>query len=106
MPHSCQQADVLRQNQSRRRETLTPHVTISREELDALLDGENHEGTWMLPEEAVEMGFATSISRRRESSVANQSAEADHQQSYRKAVTGKAAAAFDPEAGRHGFSAS
>ena len=52
------------------------HVNISRDELDALLDGENHDGTWILPEEAVRMGFATSISEASESSVANQSVAA------------------------------
>ena len=36
-------------------------VNITREELDAMLDGENHEGTWILPEDAVKMGFATYV---------------------------------------------
>jgi ATP-dependent protease ClpP protease subunit len=36
-------------------------INISREELDALLDGAEHDGTWISPEEAVKMGFATSI---------------------------------------------
>lgn len=49
-------------------------VTISREELDAMLDGENHEGTWILPDEAVSMGFATSVSSEQTSNIANQSA--------------------------------
>lgn len=38
-------------------------INISREELDALLDGAEHDGTWISPEEAVEMGFATSIDK-------------------------------------------
>lgn len=38
-------------------------IKISREELDALLDGAEHDGTWISPEEAVEMGFATSIDK-------------------------------------------
>jgi ATP-dependent protease ClpP protease subunit len=38
-------------------------INISREELDALLDGSEHDGTWISPEEAVEMGFATSIDK-------------------------------------------
>ena len=41
-----------------------------------MLDGENHEGTWIAPQEAVDMGFATSISTEEaESSLANQSAK-------------------------------
>lgn len=50
------------------------YVNISRDELDAMLDGDNHEGTWILPDDAVKMGFATEISKAAESSVANQSA--------------------------------
>ena len=38
-------------------------INISREELDALLDGAEHDGTWISPEEAVEMGFATAIDK-------------------------------------------
>lgn len=34
---------------------------LSQEEVSALLDGVDHEGTWILPEEALEWGFATSI---------------------------------------------
>ncbi|WP_085833847.1 head maturation protease, ClpP-related [Clostridium merdae] len=49
-------------------------VKISREELDAMLDGENHEGTWILPDEAVKMGFATSVLSEQTSDIANQSA--------------------------------
>lgn len=49
-------------------------VKISREELDTMLDGENHEGTWILPDEAVKMGFATAVSSAAANSVANQSA--------------------------------
>lgn len=49
-------------------------VNIAREELDTLLDGENHEGTWILPEDALKMGFATEISSAAESSAASQSA--------------------------------
>lgn len=50
-------------------------VSISREELDAMLDGENHEGTWIAPQEAVDMGFATSIAAASTSTIANQSAQ-------------------------------
>ena len=49
-------------------------VNISREQLDAMLDGENHEGTWILPDDAVKMGFATAVSSVAASGVANQSA--------------------------------
>ena len=49
-------------------------VNISRPELDAMLDGENHEGTWLLPEDAVKMGFATEVSSAAQSSAAQQSA--------------------------------
>ena len=52
-------------------------VNIERSELDAMLDGENHEGTWILPDAAVEMGFATSIASEVQSSVANQSVTMD-----------------------------
>lgn len=47
------------------------HFTGTDEELQALLDGE----TWVLPEEAVEYGFATSISKT-ESDKASQNARA------------------------------
>lgn len=49
-------------------------VNISRDQLDAMLDGESHEGTWILPDDAVKMGFATAVSSAAQSSVANQSA--------------------------------
>ena len=35
--------------------------TISREEVIKLMDGTDHEGTWILPEEALEWGFATEV---------------------------------------------
>lgn len=68
-----QQADVLDRISKAAGNAYMEHVAISREKLDALLDGENHEGTWILPEEAVSMGFATSIADAEDSSVANQS---------------------------------
>lgn len=49
-------------------------VNIRREQLDAMLDGENHEGTWILPDDAVKMGFATAVSSAAANSIANQSA--------------------------------
>ncbi len=68
-----QSADVLDKISKAAGNAYMTHVTISREELDAMSDGENHEGTWVLPEEAVSMGFATSIAEEETSSVANQS---------------------------------
>lgn len=69
-----QQADALEKISQAAGNAYMEHINISREELDALLDGENHEGTWILPDEAVKMGFATAISSAQESSIANQSA--------------------------------
>jgi ATP-dependent Clp protease protease subunit len=69
-----QQADVLSKISQAAGNAYAEKVSISRKQLDALLDGENHEGTWILPEEAVEMGFATKISEETVSSIANQSA--------------------------------
>ena len=36
-------------------------VNITREELDALLDGEDHQGSWLEPAEALEKGFCTEV---------------------------------------------
>ena len=69
-----QQADVLEKISKAAGNAYMEHVNISREELDAMLDGVDHEGSWILPEEAVQMGFATKIADSTESSVANQSA--------------------------------
>jgi ATP-dependent Clp protease protease subunit len=69
-----QEADTLEKISRAAGNAYAEKVNISREELDALLDGENHEGTWILPDDAVKMGFATSISSDVQSSVANQSA--------------------------------
>lgn len=69
-----QQADVLEKISQAAGNAYAEKVSISREELDALLDGDNHEGTWILPGEAVQMGFATSVSSEQESNIANQSA--------------------------------
>jgi len=68
-----QSADVLEKISQAAGNAYMERVTVSREELDALLDGDNHEGTWILPEEAVQMGFATRIASEVQSSVANQS---------------------------------
>lgn len=69
-----QQADVLEKISQAAGNAYAEKVTISREELDALLDGDNHEGTWLLPDDAIKMGFATSVSSEQESSISNQSA--------------------------------
>lgn len=76
-------------------------IKISREELDALLDGAEHDGTWISPEEAVEMGFATSIDKtsadginqsamsslmRRMNSTASQKADPDLKEIIRQTV--------------------
>ena len=87
------QAEVLDKISTAAGNAYMEHVTISRDELDALLDGENHDGTWILPEEAVRMGFATSISEASESSVANQSVAA---QVFQK-LTAKAPMGAGPE---------
>lgn len=69
-----QQADVLEKISQAAANAYEERVSISREELDALLDGDNHEGTWLSPLEAVNMGFATEIADRTDSRIANQSA--------------------------------
>ena len=69
-----QQADVLEKISQAAGNAYAEKVSISREELDALLDGDNHAGTWLLHDDAVKMGFATSVSSEQESSIANQSA--------------------------------
>lgn len=69
-----QQADELDKISRAAGNAYMERVNISREELDAMLDGENHEGTWILPEDAVKMGFATAISSSAENNVARQSA--------------------------------
>lgn len=69
-----QQADEIEKISQAAGNAYMERVNISRPELDAMLDGENHEGTWILPEDAVKMGFATAVSNAAVSSVANQSA--------------------------------
>ena len=69
-----QQADQLDQISKAAGNAYMEHVNITRGQLDAMLDGENHEGTWILPDEAVKMGFATSIASTTQSSTAQQSA--------------------------------
>ena len=49
-------------------------VTITREELDAMLDGEDHDGTWISSDEAVEYGFATEKADEEETEAPQQSA--------------------------------
>ena len=69
-----QQADELDKISQAAGNAYMERVNISRNQLDAMLDGENHEGTWILPDDAVKMGFATVISSAAASNVANQSA--------------------------------
>lgn len=68
-----EEADRLEKISKAAANAYMEHVTIDEDELDRLLDGESHEGTWILPEEAVEMGFATEIAEQDTSDVANQS---------------------------------
>lgn len=92
-----QQADTLEKISQAAGNAYAEKVTISREELDALLDGDNHEGTWLLPDEAVNAGFATSISSEQESSIANQSAMGVILQKVTAKPKGAAQAALDTE---------
>ena len=69
-----QQADELDKISQAAGNAYMERVNISREQLDTMLDGENHEGTWLLPDDAVKMGFATAVSSAATSNVANQSA--------------------------------
>ena len=69
-----QQADQIEKISQAAGNAYMERVNINREQLDAMLDGENHEGTWILPDDAVKMGFATEISSAAASSVASQSA--------------------------------
>jgi ATP-dependent protease ClpP protease subunit len=86
-------------------------INISREELDALLDGSEHDGTWISPEEAVEMGFATSIDKtsadginqsamsslmRRMNSTAAQKADPDLKEIIRQTVEETVKAMSEP----------
>lgn len=69
-----QQADMLDKISQAAGNAYMERVNISRNQLDTMLDGESHEGTWILPDDAVKMGFATAVSSAAASSVANQSA--------------------------------
>lgn len=69
-----QQADELDKISQAAGNAYMERVNISRNQLDAMLDGENHEGTWLLPDDAVKMGFATAVSSVAVNNVANQSA--------------------------------
>lgn len=68
-----QQANMLHKVSQAAGNAYAEKVNIPREQLDTLLDGENHEGSWILPDDAVTMGFATSIVTEKTSSIANQS---------------------------------
>lgn len=67
-------ADTLEKISAAAAAAYREKITISDEELDKLLDGMSHEGTWITPAEAVGWGFATSIEEAPESAQANQSA--------------------------------
>lgn len=67
-------ADELEKISTAAANAYASKVTICREELDALLDGAEHDGTWISPEEAVEMGFATKITASEEDGSIKQSA--------------------------------
>ena len=69
-----QQADELDMISQAAGNAYMERVNISRGQLDTMLDGENHEGTWILPDDAVKMGFATAVSSAATSNIANQSA--------------------------------
>lgn len=69
-----QQADILDKISQAAGNAYAEKVNIPRQQLDAMLDGENHEGTWILPNDAVTMGFATAVNTEQTSSIANQSA--------------------------------
>lgn len=69
-----QQADELDKISQAAGNAYMERVNISRNQLDAMLDGENHQGTWILPDDAVKMRFATVISGAAVNNVANQSA--------------------------------
>jgi ATP-dependent protease ClpP protease subunit len=86
-------------------------INISREELDTLLDGAEHDGTWISPEEAVSMGFATSIDKtsadginqsamsslmRRMNSTAAQKADPDLKEIIRQTVEETVKAMSEP----------
>ena len=68
-----EQADMLDKISQAAGNAYMERVNISRNQLDAMLDGDSHEGTWILPDDAVKMGFATAVSSAAASSVANQS---------------------------------
>lgn len=70
------------------------HVNISDEELDALLDQE----TWIIPEDAVKMGFATGIAKSPESGGVSQSARETVFNRLTRKETEAPASPPDPEA--------
>lgn len=68
-----QEADVLDKISQAAGNAYAEKVNIGREELDAMLDGVDHEGSWILPDDALKMGFATLVTTEKDSSIANQS---------------------------------
>ena len=79
------QADVLDKISQGAANSYASCINLSREELDQLLDGPDHQGTWILPEEALEWGFCTAIAEPEE-------ATAKPSQSVRKMLMQKLAA--------------
>lgn len=79
------QADVLDKISQGAANSYASCISLSREELDQLLDGPDHQGTWILPEEALEWGFCTAIAEPEEAS-------AKPSQSVRKMLMQKLAA--------------
>lgn len=55
------QADVLDKISQGSANAYASVINLTREELDKLMDGPDHQGTWILPEEALEWGFCTAI---------------------------------------------
>lgn len=71
-----QQADELEKISKSASECYLDKISISNDELQTLLDGTNHNGTWLSASEAIDMGFATKVEDLDDtSSVANQSAK-------------------------------
>lgn len=79
------QADVLDKISQGSANAYASAINLTREELDKLMDGPDHQGTWILPEEALEWGFCTAIAEPEE-------ATAKPSQSVRKMLMQKLAA--------------
>ena len=71
-----QEADVLDKISQAAANAYLERINIGAEELNALLDGEDHAGSWILPDDALKMGFATKVLTGQKSGAAQQSAMA------------------------------